>query len=54
MKTCRNDSGLVRHWQLIVQNWGSALIDEDWLDLACIGMDWPRLADWKIVIERGY
>ena len=54
VKTCRNDPGLVRHWQLIVQNWGSALIDEDWLDLACIGMDWPRLADWKIVVERGY
>ena len=34
--------------------WGSALIDEDWLELACIGMDWPRLADWKIVVERGY
>ena len=34
--------------------WGSALIDEDWLELACIGMDWPRLADWKIVVELGY
>ena len=47
-------SGIGSWLSRIDMYWGSALIDEDWLELACIGMDWPRLADWKIVIERGY